>query len=285
MEALANNRLANESDLHIFLDGPRIEEDRVAANAIRGRVKELAGFAKVELIERSENRGLASSIIDGVSTILESSEKVIVLEDDLITSPVFLDFMNDALDLYAAEGNVASIHGYNYELSGEAPETFFLRGADCWGWATWRRAWSTFNKDGLELLGRLERGGLLDVFDLDGTCENSRMLREQIAGINDSWAIRWHASSFLRGMLTLYPGRSLVQNIGNDASGTHCGTSETYNSSLNLTPLSLKKIPVQEHEGAREMVKNFFLEKVSHKKGPSRNFLHQVLQFLRLRDS
>lgn len=264
----------------MFLDGPRTSEDRDAAKIIRDHVSELTAFRSIQLIEQEENRGLAASIIGGVSAILESSGRVIVLEDDLVTSPVFLEFMNDALNMYADDEEVASIHGYIYQLSGKLPETFFLRGADCWGWATWKRAWTTFNQNGAELLEQLEKGSLVHAFDLDGTSENTRMLRDQIAGTNDSWAIRWHASAFLKGMLTLYPGQPLVQNIGNDASGTHCGTSDVYDNPLKFTPVNLNRIPLQEDFTSREQIKSFFRERVSSRKKPAPTLLNRVRRFL-----
>ena len=143
----------------------------------------------------------------------------------------FLRFMNDGLDRYADDERVASIHAYIYPLARPAPETFFLRGADCWGWATWRRAWEHFNPDGKTLLQQLEAHGLTRAFDFDGTAAFTEMLENQIRGLNNSWAIRWHAACFLDGLLTLYPGRSLVHNIGNDGSGTHRSDDSAWSSS------------------------------------------------------
>src|SRR5262249_20857247 len=111
--------------------------------------------------------------------------------------------------------------GYCYPTGEPLPETFFLEGADCWGWATWARAWANFDADGSRLLAQLRARKLEHRFDFDGSYPFTRMLGEQIAGRNSSWAIRWHAACFLKGLLTLYPGRSLVENIGNDGSGTH----------------------------------------------------------------
>jgi len=109
---------------------------------------------------------------------------------------------------------VGSIHGYWYPVDRQVPETFFLRGASCWGWATWSRAWQLFEGDGRQLLAELERQGLTHRFDLDGAMAYTRMLKDQIAGKNNSWAIRWHAAMFLAGRLQLSPGTSLVRNTG-----------------------------------------------------------------------
>jgi len=162
--------------------------------------------------------------------------------------------MNNGLDLYENEQQVASIHGYIYSTNQELPETFFLRGADCWGWATWRHSWELFEPDANKLLRRLKKEKLTHLFDLDGTYPYSRMLRRQITGEIDSWAICWHASAFLEGMLTLYPGRSLVNNIGNDNSGTNSVLSHQYQTKIEENPIRVERLPCVESETARREV-------------------------------
>src|SRR5260370_30670471 len=121
--------------------------------------------------------------------VLSQHERVIVLEDDIVVSPFFLSYMNGALSLYEDEPRVASIHAYVYPIKEPLPETFFLRGADCWGWATWRRGWELFNSDGRYLLSELRRRGLTQQFDLHGAYRSRKMLKPQIAGANDSLAV------------------------------------------------------------------------------------------------
>ena len=257
VEALAKNALAGDSELFVFLDGPREESDRALGDEIRKYVSSLSAFRSVSLVDQDKNIGLAASIVAGVSQTLEAYESVIVVEDDIATSPFFLRYMNDALSVYRYDDAVASIHGFVYEMEG-LPETFFLKGADCWGWATWRRAWRVFDSDGRRLLRDIEKGGLQREFDLDGAAHYTQMLRDQIDGRNDSWAIRWHASAFLRGMLTLHPGRSLVRNIGLDGSGTHC-----HNVPAHLLveagdrPLRVDRLPVVENTEARKKIVDF----------------------------
>jgi hypothetical protein len=201
--------------------------------------------------ERDKNVGLASSIIEGVTRTCAEHGRAIVVEDDLVTSRSFLSYMNQALGVYTNEEQVASIHGYSYPVSKPLPETFFLRGADCWGWATWQRAWSTFEQDGSVLLRKLQERQLISTFDLDGAYKFSEMLKAQIEGRNDSWAVRWHASCFLQEKLTLYPGRSLVHNIGNDASGTHCADVDDYATVVADTPVRVERIELSENVQAR----------------------------------
>jgi hypothetical protein len=227
--------------------------------AVREYARTITGFRSVTCIERERNLGLAQSIITGVTEVVARYGRVIVLEDDMVTSPFFLKFMNEALELYRDEERVISIHGYIYPVKRELPETFFLRGADCWGWATWKRGWDLFEPDGTRLLGELDRRGLRKAFDLGGAYGYTRMLKEQIAGRNDSWAIRWHASAFLREKLTLYPGTSLVRNIGTDASGSHFNSSTNlFDTALATRPVRLSPVPVVEDPEAREAVAGFY---------------------------
>ena len=126
---------------------------------------------------------------------------------------------------------VASIHGYLLPLKNQFSECFFLRGADCWGWATWRDRWSTVEWDAQSLLQALRLSRDRASFNFLGAYPFEKMLEKQSLGEIDSWAIRWHASMFLQNRLTLYPQSSLVLNTGNDGSGTH-GKSSMYATSL-----------------------------------------------------
>lgn len=261
LESLRANPEARSSSLTIFCDGPRRDADDEAVRQVRAVARAARGFAQVDIVERPQNFGLARSVITGVTDTLAKSDRVIVLEDDLVLSPHFLAYMNDALDLYADDSRVASIHGYCYPVGSELPETFFLRGADCWGWATWRRAWSTFCPDGAALLSELRRSGLTKAFDLDGAYPFTQMLADQVAGRNNSWAVRWHAACFLDEMLTLYPGRSLVTNIGNDASGTHSRSTAEFNADVASRPVRLGGIAVEESGTARAAFSRFLRPK------------------------
>ncbi|HET7086155.1 MAG TPA: glycosyltransferase [Rhizomicrobium sp.] len=221
VEALKHNALAAESELIIFSDGPKSPAAHEAVRAVRDYVRTIQGFKSVTVFEQERNLGLAASIIGGVTKVCESHGRVIVMEDDLVSSPHFLSFMNDALIYYEEVPQVAAISGYHPPFDAELPETFFQCDAECWGWATWKRAWRSFNPDGRALLSELKRRKLLRMFDQEASYPYVRMLEDQIAGRNDSWAIRWRASVILNNMLSLYPRRSLIQNIGLDGSGTH----------------------------------------------------------------
>lgn len=283
VEALLRNPGVNKHDLIVYCDAPRTPDKEQAVAAVREYLQTVTGFRSVTIHHRPHNYGLAKSIIDGVTEVLSRHERVIVLEDDMVTSPYFLTYMNEALERFANDDRVISIHGYLYPVRQVLPEAFFLRGADCWGWATWRRGWALFNSDGQALLDELKRRNLIKVFDFNGSYGYSQMLESQIKGTNDSWAIRWYASAFLADKLTLYPGRSLVHNIGNDASGTHCGISTALDTELSDRPINLSGLRIEEFAEAKQAIEDFFRSKTSYIKRAfsrvgKRDMLHTLSQ-------
>jgi hypothetical protein len=257
IEALIANPEANDTDLYVFSDAAKSELAAQAVLDVRAYLKSITGFNSVAIVERKENFGLSRSIIEGVSQVCQEHGRVIVLEDDIVASPYFLKYMNDALNCYAANERVASISGYTYPIKHALPETFFLRGSDCWGWATWKRAWDLFEPDGNILLSELKRQGLTDQFDCNGTYPFTRMLRHQIAGKNNSWAIRWHATAFLRHAFTLYPRQTLIHNVGIDGSGENCEPTDVFYGEFSPTPIVVNPIPVEEADWVREQIMLF----------------------------
>ncbi len=263
VEALLRNPGVNEHDLIVYSDAPRTPDKAKAVATVREYLQTIVGFRSVTIHHRPHNYGLAKSIIEGVTEVLSRYERIIVLEDDMVTSPHFLSYMNDALDRFADDERVISVHGYVYPVHQALPEAFFLRGADCWGWATWRRGWSLFNPDGQALLDELKRRNLIKSFDFNGAYGYSQMLESQIKGTNDSWAIRWYASAFLADKLTLYPSRSLVHNIGNDSSGMHCGTTTALDAELSDRPIDLNGLRIEEYAEAKQTIEDYFRSKTS----------------------
>jgi hypothetical protein len=257
---LRENAEAEASILYVFSDAPRDVTSAKEVEQVRAFLGRIEGFKKIELTFHSQNQGLAGNIAGGISDVLKKHDSLIVVEDDLVVSPFFLRFMNEALAFYKNERRVGSISGFCYPICG--PETYFIRGADCWGWATWQDRWRHYNPNGSALLAQLEESGLVEAFDYEGAMGYSRMLRHQVEGKIDSWAVRWHASCFLRNLLILYPGRTLVQNIGNDGSGTHTTSAEgSYTSSLSSEPIAIKPVPVEQDPIAREAIRSFFLKR------------------------
>jgi hypothetical protein len=256
--SLAENAEASSTDLHIFLDGPKNATDSVAVRETKEEARRIHGFKTVHLHCSDVNQGLSASIINGIGTIKSLAHAWIVLEDDIEVSPFFLKYMNEAVAIYRDVPEVASIHGYVYPIASILPETFFLKGADCWGWATWQAAWTRFEPDGKKLLEQLKIRGLEKEFDLGGVAPFTEMLKSQISGRNDSWAIRWHASAFLAGLHTLYPGRSLVKNTGLDNSGTHCGSTIKFDIDLSPGPVEVLPITVEESAVGRKAFQEFY---------------------------
>lgn len=223
VEALAANTLAGQTPLHVFSDAPKNAAANQAVAEVRAYIRTIGGFKSVTIIERETNFGLARSIIDGVTGLCGRYGCVIVLEDDLITSPYFLSYMNDGLERYAHEEQVMQIAGYMFPIRlGIEKDALFLPFITSWGWATWQRAWQKFDADATGY-GILVNNPLLrQRFDLGGRYRYFDMLQSQQQGKTDSWAIRWYLSVFLCNGLALYPKRTLVRNIGFDGSGVNC---------------------------------------------------------------
>ena len=259
LESLRRNALAAESELFVYSDAARDEADREAVAEVRRIIHDALGFKAVHIVERDENQGLARNIIDGVTRLTDQYGRVIVLEDDLVVAPHFLRFMNDALETYKDEPRVGHIQACDFTDDPSLPDTFLIKFTGSWGWGTWKRAWQHFNPDGKALLAELERRGLTREFDFGGKYGFTRMLRRQTEGKNNSWAIRWNASLFLKDILSLNTGRSLVQNTGFDGSGTNCGGGNLYQSRLCTTPNQKKKIsPVTENREARAAYAHYY---------------------------
>lgn len=260
VEALLANHESSETDLYIFSDAPKNEKAIEGVLNTRKYIHTITGFKNVHIIEREKNWGLANSLIDGISKIVNEYGKVIVVEDDIVASPFFLQYMNEGLELYKNDNKVASIHAYVYPTQKKLPETFFIQGADCWGWATWKRAWDIFNSNTQELLDEIVQKKLQRKFDFDYTYPYVDMLKNQINGKVNSWAIRWYASAFLKDMYTLYPGQAMAKQIGMDGVGaTHSGKTDIYNVELRMTPISLKQIhDIKNSPEGYDAFKSFF---------------------------
>jgi hypothetical protein len=228
LESLNSNRFANMTSVTVFLDGPRNDFDRDRQLEILELLNSDFSFKSLHTIISPENKGLAKSVRLGVNQMLDENLRVIVLEDDLLLSPSFLEFMNFGLERYENHTEVASIHGFQYPIKNDFRTPVFFRGADCWGWATWRDRWEQVSFDSQNLLDRIRTSGLIEKFNLDGNMDFYGMLQKQALGGVDSWAICWHASMFLQGKLTLFPPASLVQNNGNDGSGVHSGVNSFF---------------------------------------------------------
>jgi hypothetical protein len=254
---LQQNLLANESRLFIFSDAAKDSSQQLLVDEVRAIIRLVDGFKSVEIIERKTNFGLAESIINGVSTLVFEYGKVIVFEDDLISSAYTLQYFNDALQRYQNEEKVMHIGAYMYPLKGEnLPETFFYRAATSWGWATWERAWKDFEPDVNKIIARFDRKKKNE-FSIEGTMNFWKQIIEFKLGRNNSWAIRWYASIFLKGGLTLNPSKSLINNIGHDGSGIHSGLNDIYHVIINPVLLTTFPEKIEENKEAYLAIKDF----------------------------
>jgi glycosyltransferase involved in cell wall biosynthesis len=263
LEAIENAYSKHNTPVYIFIDGPRGDEDYEANQEVISVADGFCDRMPIRLLISKENKGLANSIKHGIDFVLNHFESAIVVEDDIIVTENFLHFCNQGLQIFKDVTEVASIHGYCPPLKGELEGPFFLKGADCWGWATWKDRWESINWDSGELLSQIEKSGSTSEFNFDNTYDYVGLLKKQLNGTVDSWAIRWHASMFLQQRVTLYPPKSLVQNIGFDGSGTHTGVEHKYSTSLDTQFFELENLEVSESQKARELFKKFFLEKPS----------------------
>jgi GT2 family glycosyltransferase len=232
VEALQKNELAKDSDLIIYSDAPKKPEAAPEVLEVRKYIREIDGFKSIKIIERDKNWGLANSIIDGVTSVVNEYGRIIVLEDDLVTSPYFLSYMNEALETYQDDEKVMHISGYMFPIDSTGLlETFFLRTASCWGWATWSRAWRHFEKNPKRMLGEYTEQAIKR-FNMDGAYNFWTQVEQNEKGIIDTWAVFWYATVFQKGGLCLHPKFSMVSNIGHDETGIHCGTTDTFSVQL-----------------------------------------------------
>ncbi|HTD98548.1 MAG TPA: glycosyltransferase [Mucilaginibacter sp.] len=274
ISSLQKNLLAEESRLFIFSDGPKTEADKAKVEEVRQMAKEVTGFKSVKVITRKENLGLANSIISGVTKLVNEYDKVIVFEDDLLSSPYSLQYFNESLNRYATEEKVMHIGAYMYDLHDKKlPETFFYRAATSWGWATWARAWKDFEPDVDKLMQQFDKQKI-NWFSIEGSMNFWKQMQQFKSGKNNSWAIRWYASIFLKDGLTLNPSHSLIQNIGHDGSGVHSNNEKTYQ--VHVARKAVKQFPTElkENQQAYQAIKQF----LGKRKG---NLLQRGVRFIK----
>lgn len=271
---LQQNDLAAESSLFIFSDGAKSNADEEKVQEVRAYIQQINGFKTIEIIASQTNMGLANAVIAGVSRLTKDYGQVIVFEDDLISSPFTLTFFNEALNRYRNEEKVMHIGAYMYALKDEnLPQSFFYRAATSWGWATWERAWQNFEPNIDTLLKQFD-ATKRNAFSIENTMNFWKQMRDFKRRKNNSWAIRWYASIFLKGGITLNPSQSLVNNIGHDGTGVHSGINDIYNVIINPKPITQFPTLVEENKQAYLAIKQF----LANRKG---NYLARVRRFIK----
>lgn len=259
LEALSKNVYAGESVLYIYCDGPKenaSDEQKQKIKETRSVIRKKQWCKEVYIIEAEKNKGLANSIIDGVTCVVEKYGNVIVLEDDIVSSVGFLKFMNEALDLYKDEPNVMHISGYMYPHKQKLPDTFFYPvpypGG---GWATWQRAWKYYNDNTSELYKQW--CGRWHEFDLFGGDYLSKQLISNYNGTLKTWFIKWYAVILRMNCYTLYPGQSLTNNIGFDETATNSGTMNNFDV-IPVDYVRVYKCNVETNKKAKRIIYDFY---------------------------
>jgi GT2 family glycosyltransferase len=259
LESLSKNALAGESTLYIYVDGPKqnaSEQTRAAIEEVRNIVKEKKWCKEVVINISTVNKGMFQSNIDGITEIVNKYGKIILMEDDNIVSPGFLQYMNDALNFYEDTPQVMHVSAFTRpdlqpEVDKLTQSTYFFYHTYTWGWGTWKRAWDKFTTDALAVKKLIAAKGNIKKLNMDGTFEFYWGLYA-VAKKQFSYNTIWHSVVFLNNGLCLYPKKSLVDNIGHDGSGTNCQPNELFKRNGALAPhIPVTAIPLAEHDGIR----------------------------------
>jgi len=240
INSLKENTLSNDSELFVFSDGPKGKTDETNITKVRNILEDITGFKKITIFRNELNKGLAKSVIDGVSQVLSEYQKIIVLEDDLLLAKSFLEYMNNSLNYFEKSFKVNSISGYTFPIklpNDFNKDIFFAKRASSWGWGTWKNRWQKVDWE-ISNFSNLVRNKKFKTAFNDGGVDLFRMLKNQMDGNIDSWAIRWCYNHYINDAYCVYPTKSLVKNTGTDNSGTHFKNTKKYDAliSENFNP-------------------------------------------------
>jgi hypothetical protein len=234
IDALKNNELAGESDLFIFADNTIDEKNKESVDSVRNFVKTIDGFKTVHVVEREINFGLAKNVISGVTEVINRNSKVIVLEDDIICSRTYLSYMNKLLSYYQYNEKIYSVTGYTYPIKipvNYKYDVYFSPRASSWGWGTWQDRWETVDWEVKDYRNFIKNPDQIKKFNTGGD-DLTRMLKKQINGKIDSWAIIWSYSHFKNNSYCVFPTKSRLRNIGADSSGIHTNKTKKFDVEL-----------------------------------------------------
>ena len=245
VRTLAKNKLASQSDLIVYLDGAKHDADAQQQQIILSFLRHVDGFNLVKVIHRDQNLGLADNIQLGVTEVINEYGRAIILEDDIIVSPYFLCFMNEALSFYRDKPEVWHVSGWNFPIdSKDLPPSFLWRTALGWGWGTWADRWQHYSREPQRLLNTWDQKTIQE-FNLYGSYNFWEQVEKNASGELHTWAIFWYSTIFEHNGLCVNPVQAMTANIGFDGSGTHTGADElskTFNHSLEYTPGRLPRL-------------------------------------------
>lgn len=258
VEALQKNIYSKDSQLIIYADGAKNPDAIESVSKVRKYLYSIDGFKSIEIIERKENWGLAKNIIDGVTAVVEKYGKIIVLEDDIITSKYFLKYMNDALEIYKLKDEVIQISGYLYPMQKDnLPDVFFMDRPDCWGWATWKNQWALFERDPDKLIKEFTKDDIYR-FNCDGVVDFWSQVVDNYNGKLYTWAIFFQVASFKANKKTLYPKVSMTYNIGNDGSGENCGITKFFDTKIATQPITKYPLIIKTNILAEKFIRSYY---------------------------
>jgi hypothetical protein len=274
VESLLKNTLVSRSNLFIFSDAAKNDKDFKNVEEVRNYIRTIKSFNKIEIIERERNFGLANSVISGVSEVIESYGKVIVLEDDMISSPYFLKFMNEVLNISENEQRIFSVTGYTFPI--KIPELYkfpiyLSPRSSSWGWGTWKNRWEKADWRVKDFQNFINDKSQVESFNKGGD-DLTRMLQNSISCKIDSWSVKWTYTHFLNNAYCVYPVKSRIRNIGADRSGVHTGKTKKFDGELELNDVELSKIRTLQPD--QEILINF-------RKFFKKNLLNSVIQKLK----
>jgi hypothetical protein len=234
VDALKKNDLARDSHLIVVSDGAKSENEMNPVQDVREFIKTIKGFKSINIIERDRNFGLSASVIDGINQVLKLYDRIIAIEDDVITAPTFLSFINKSLEYYQKNKSIFSVSGYPYPIGIPGlynKDVFISYRASSWGWGTWKDRWEKVDWEVKDFSRFIKDEDAQKLFNRAGE-DSTPMLKAQMLGKIDSWAIRWSYSHFKNKAYCLLPTKPLCKNIGTDNSGTHSTKSDKFDVDL-----------------------------------------------------
>jgi hypothetical protein len=257
VEALVQNVLADKSSLYIFSDGPKNETDLKKVNSVRNYIKTIIGFENIEIVLRKTNFGLANSVITGVTEVFQHYDEVIVLEDDMISSPFFLKYMNGVLRVFEDDQRIFSVTGYTFPIkipNNYKNPLYLSPRSSSWGWGTWKNRWEKADWEVKDFSSFINNKQRVKNFNKGGD-DLTRMLKNSISGKVDSWSVKWTYTHFLHSAYCVYPVKSLIQNIGADWTGVHTMKTKKYDVELESDDTGL--IGLEDLKPNEQIIRNF----------------------------
>lgn len=264
LEELAKNHLAQESTLYIYCDGPKTdasEKNKAEIEAVRVIAHSEKWCKEVNIVAQEKNQGLSKSVVNGVTEVVNKHDKAIILEDDLLTAPDFLTFMNQALVAYESNEKIYGVAGHTFHEHARLPYTYLLPIGTSWGWGTWKRAWNDYETNANLLFDKLNNGKRRREFNF-GNFPYFEMLEKTRDLEIDSWAVKYYASFFLKGGQFVFPKYSFVENVGFDGTGFHQeSTANPFGPKISEDiQLGIIDKGINSNNRATDIIKRYFLQ-------------------------